>query len=326
MSIDPDKKPSAPLVFGDKVIDTDALMEQLMSEANAGLAAAVARSEARNAAGERGGPLPHQIDPDWPQVHAARVALLDTKAWKTMTHSQREELCRQARCMPHHPDVMRFEMVREMFPHGMLIEGTPEWQRYRTLAAAKSRALKGMSEDWLTYYRLCTLARTHAGWGGAGDRAVWAVELPNQQAVETTVDEHVAAGTLMVDPNPGDRSKEAVALRKKIRTTNMAIKRRREELARFVGVADKRTDSRAVALLEQAIMKSQPEDSATVQHDLFRARCAARYEKPYAMRCVEDIETMLRLGRPIPRAARHPAGSELRWRIPHWPHSDRGRI
>lgn len=286
-------------------------------------------ANARAAAAEA--PAREEDDPEWPDVQQARYLLLNSERWDAMGYTDRLALCRQARCSPHLPDVMRFEMVKEMFPHGMLIEGSPEWKRYRTLAAAKSRALKTLGEKgtpgrkaWDEHYTKLSQLRERYGWTPAGDKAIEEVELPDRQAREDQIEQHVAAGTLRVDPSPGDRSPEAVKLRKMIREDNDEIKRRRAALK--VDPAIARADDKAVAHMERIVGMNPTEDAASVADAVRRERCASRYAKPYALRCTEDLETMVKLKRPIPLASNHPCGPQLRWRCARFAHSDRGRI
>jgi hypothetical protein len=260
---------------------------------------------------------------------ALRARVLDDRQWRGLSYPERVELCRQAQVLPHEPDIMRFDLYRSMVPREFSRDrSSPAGKRYNSLSVAATKARKALSPERAAYWEQCREARMAGGWTQQGDRAVWAVPEPVQDAREAALQAHVEAGTLPEDPMPGERSTEAVALRRRAHADRQEVKRR---LAAKVKTDEQaaRDDREALAIVMRELASAAPLDpTAAARLDALRRHeaGAAQYAKSYALRAAEDLALILRMGRPCPIASRHRCGDEVMHRRPRFYHSDRGSI
>lgn len=278
-------------------------------------------------------PIPAPPTPEQVAVAQAREQVLDRSLWKTLDYDERQALCDRAQLRPDEPNKRRFELAKSQFPRGMRVEGTQEHRDFRNFEQQMNEERKkllsaGLFEARNAHWNNVAMAREMAGWGPAGDAAVLALgRAPSVgETREQRIERHVREGTRIPDPYEGDRSREYAHTRRTIKLDNQEIARRQRLAAREGKLAD-REDERQLTRLEKIVAQApDPTNAAEVAEDLRRQKSVDRYAKSWADRAVDDIGTMVNLGRPIPRASSHPCGNEFRWRCPRFKQFDDKRI
>lgn len=226
--------------------------------------------------------------------------------------------------------MMQFAYIKRALPP--YTQHSPAQRRqYAAAAAAASRARKAQysTPGWQGYWAQRAMYRSM---GADPNTAQVPTDVAPERRPETPEEREQRLLKLdLKGPTPtyhrrGDRSKEAQEERAlmwkewaeaKTLQAAAALEQRRRELA---DKAELRGLEKELAKLERTV----PDDPMTETHrrEVRRAQARARYSLSWPERAVEDELTIMRLGREVPRAARHPlAGTPMHYR-PHHPSGD----